>query len=78
MERIAFSCVAIALMGLGVCMAVWPVWIVLKSRDEGGNHTLSSGEIRAIRVAAIGMVFGGGYILYALLTGMPGADFLTP
>ena len=78
MERIAFSCVAIALIGLGVCMVVWPAWVVLKSRDEDENRPLSSGQIWATRVAGVGMVFGGGYFLYALLTGMPGTDFLTP
>jgi hypothetical protein len=78
MERIVFSCGAVALMGLGVCMVVWPVWIVMKSRDEGDNRALSSGQIFATRVAGIALVILGGYILYALLTGMRGADFLTP
>jgi len=65
-------------MGLGVCMVVWPVWVVLKSRDEGDDRPLSSGEILATRVAGVAMVVGGVYFLFALLTGMPGADFLTP
>jgi hypothetical protein len=38
MERMVFSCGAVALVGLGVCMVVWPVWIVMKSRDEGDNR----------------------------------------
>lgn len=78
MQRIAFSCVAIALIGLGVCTVVWPAWVILKSRDEGDNRPLSSGQILATRVAALGMILCGVYLLYALLTGMPGADFLTP
>jgi hypothetical protein len=51
MERIVFSCGAVALIGLGVCMVVWPVWVVLKSRDEDDNRALSLGEIFATRVA---------------------------
>ena len=78
MERIAFSCVAIALVGLGVCTVVWPALVILKSRDGGDNRPISSGQILATRVAAVGMILCGGYFLYALLTGMPGADFLTP
>jgi hypothetical protein len=78
MERIVFSCAAVALIGLGVCMVVWPVWIVIKSRDEDDNRAVSSGQIFATRVAGVGLVFLAGYILYALLTGMRGADFLTP
>jgi len=78
MERIAFSCVAVALIGLGVSMVVWPAWVVLKSRDEDDNCSLTSGEIWTTRVVGVGIVLGGGYGLYALLTGMPGADFLTP
>jgi hypothetical protein len=75
MERIVFSCGAVALIGLGVSMVVWPVWIVLKSRDEDDNHALSSGQIFATRMAGAGLVFLGGYILYALLTAMPGPTF---
>jgi len=78
MERIVFSCGAVALIGLGVSMVVRPVWIVLKSRDEDDNRALSLGQIFATRVAGAGLVFLGGYILYALLTAMLGADFLTP
>jgi hypothetical protein len=78
MERIVFSCVAVALIGLGVCMAVRPAWVVLKSRDEDDNRPQTSGEIWLTRVVGIAIFLGGGCGLYALLTGMPGSDFLTP
>jgi hypothetical protein len=78
MERIAFSCGAVALIGLAVSMVVWPSWVILKSRDEDDNRALSSGQILATRVAGVGLIFLGGYILYAVLTGMRGTDFLTP
>jgi hypothetical protein len=78
MDQIVFSCGAVALIGLAVCMVVWPSWVILKSRDDDDNRALSSGQILATRVAGFGLVFLGGYILYALLTGMRGTDFLTP
>lgn len=78
MERMAFSCGAVALIGLAVCMVVWPSWVILKSRDDDDQRALSSGQILATRVAGVGLVFLGGYVLYALLTGMRGTDFLTP
>jgi hypothetical protein len=78
MERIVFRCVAFARMGLGICMVVWPAWVVLKSRDEDDHRPLTRGEIWMMRVVGVGTVLGCGYGLYALLTGMPGSDILTP
>jgi hypothetical protein len=78
MDRIAFSCVAVAFLGLGVCMVVWPAWVALNSRDENDNCPLTSGELWTTRVVGLGIILVGGYGLCALLTGMPGADFLTP
>ena len=72
MDRFVFGCVAVAMMGLGLCMAVWPGWIILKSRDDGDNHPLTGGEIWATRVAGAVILIGCGYGLYALVTGMPG------
>jgi hypothetical protein len=78
MDRIVFGCVAVALMGLGVCMFIWPAWVVLKSRDEDDKRPLTCGEIWTTRVVGVGTALGSGYGLYAILTGMPGSDFLTP
>ena len=78
MERIVFGCVAVALTVLGVCMVVWPAWVVLKSRDDDDNRPLTLREIWTMRAIGVGVVLGGGYGLFAILTGMPGSDFLTP
>jgi hypothetical protein len=78
MDRIVFSCVAVALIGLGVCMVVWPAWVILKSRDEDDRRPLSAGEICLMRVVGVGTVLGSAYGLYAILSGMPGSDLLTP
>jgi hypothetical protein len=78
MERIIFSGVAFALLGLGLCMVVWPSWVVLNSRDSDDHRLPSTGEIWLMRVVGVGTVLGCAYGLYAILTGMPGADVLTP
>jgi hypothetical protein len=78
MDRIVFGCVAVGLMGLGVCMFIWPAWVVLKSRDEDDKRPLTWGEIWTTRVVGVGTALGSGYGLYAIVTGMPGSDFLTP
>lgn len=77
-DRIMFGCLAFALMGLGVCMIAWPVWVALNSRDDDDRRPVTSGEIWVLRVVGVGIVFGGGYGLYAILTGMPGAEFGSP
>jgi hypothetical protein len=59
-------------------MAVWPAWVLLKSRDEDDRRQRTGGEIWLTRAAGVGAVVGGGYGLYAIVTGMPGSDFLTP
>jgi hypothetical protein len=74
MDRFIFSCVAVAMAGLGSWMAVWPAWIVVQSRDGGDNRPVTGGEIWATRVAGAAIVIGCGYGLYALLTGVPGVD----
>jgi hypothetical protein len=70
-----FSCGEVALIGLAVCMVVWPSWVILKSRDEDDNRALSSGQIFATRVAGFGLVFLGGYILHAPACGHAGDRF---
>lgn len=78
MDRIVFSCVAVALMGLGVSMIVWPTWVALNSRDDDDSRPVTSREIWTMRVVGVGIILGGGYGLYAILTGMPGAEFGAP
>jgi hypothetical protein len=77
-DKITFSCVAVALMGLGVCMIVWPAWVALKSRDDDDRSPVTSGQISTMRVVGVGLVLGGGFGLYAILTGMPGAESGAP
>jgi hypothetical protein len=78
MDRLVFGGIAVALLGLGLCMVIWPGWITLNSRDDGDDRPLTIGELWAIRVVGVGMVFGCAYGLYAMLTGMPGAEFGAP
>jgi hypothetical protein len=77
MDRIVFGGVAVALIGLGVRLVGWPAWIVSKSRDEADSRPVPSRQLLAMRAVGVGVILGGGYGLYALLTGMPGAEFLT-
>jgi hypothetical protein len=77
-DRIVFSCVAVALMGLGVSMIDWPTWVALNSRDDDDSRPVTSGEIWTMRAVGVGIILGGGYGLYAILTGMPGAEFGAP
>jgi hypothetical protein len=78
MERFLFHFVVVAGIGGGLCMAVWPRWVALKNRDEGDDRPLTVGDIWTMRVAGILLVAGSCYGLYALLTGMPGAEFGAP
>lgn len=74
MERFIFSCVAIALMLLGVHMAIWPAWIILADRETGDSPP-TSGEVWRMRLLGIILAALAGYGLYALVTRMPGAEF---
>ena len=49
MDRFIFSCVSVAMAGLGLWMAVWPAWIIFQSRDGGDNRPVTGGEIWATR-----------------------------
>jgi hypothetical protein len=55
-------------------MAVWPAWAALKSRDDGDSRPPTAGEIWAMRVIGVLLAAGSWYGLYAILTGMPGAE----
>jgi hypothetical protein len=78
MDRFIFECVAVAGMGGGLCMAAWPAWVALKNRDDDDNCPLTISEIWTMRVAGVLLIAGSCYGLYALLTGMPGAEFGAP
>ena len=74
MERIVWGGLTIAGIGAGVCMVVWPAWTALKSRDEDDGRPPNVFEIWFMRVVGVAVVLGSGYALYAILTGMPGAE----
>jgi nucleoside permease NupC len=74
MERFLFSCVAVAWMLLGVCMVIWPAWIVSLNRDKEDTRQTTSGEILQMRLLGILFAVLAGYGLYALVTKMAGAE----
>jgi hypothetical protein len=78
MDRFIFECVAVAGIGGGLCMAARPAWVAWKNRDDDDYCPLTISEIWTMRVAGALLVAGTCYGLYALLTGMPGAEFGTP
>ena len=78
MDRLIFECVAVAGIGGGLCMASWPAWVALQNRDDGDNRPLTVGEIWTMRVTGVLIAALSSYGLYALVTGMPGAEFGTP
>jgi hypothetical protein len=73
-ERIVFAGVAVATIVFGVCSVVWPAWVVLRSVDEGEKRPPTLGEIWFIRLVGLFALFVGVNGLYAIVTGMPGAD----
>jgi hypothetical protein len=75
MERFVLSCMAAALTVCGLCMVIWPAWVALENRDQDDSRPVTAGEIWTMRLVGASVVAGGGYALYAILTGMPGAEF---
>ena len=65
-------------MYLGLYMAVWPAWFSLKNRDQGDTRPPTVGEVWTTRVTGILFVIGCGCGLYAIVTGVPGAEFGAP
>ncbi len=74
MERVLWGALTTAGIGAGVCMVVWPAWAALNSREDKDRSPPTVGEIWFMRVAGVAVVLGSGYGLYAILTGMPGAE----
>jgi hypothetical protein len=67
---------SIAIMALRVSLVFWPAAVIALNRhadEEPGRPT--AGEVIRIRVPGTGLVAGGGYGIYALLTATPGAEF---
>jgi len=75
MERFAFGFVAAAFMLLGVAMIIWPDWVISKNRDKDDSRAPTKGEILSTRVLGAVFIAVGAYGLYAILTGIPGAEF---
>jgi tRNA A-37 threonylcarbamoyl transferase component Bud32 len=72
MNRIVSGFVGAAAVVTGVCMASWPAWIILKIRDEDDEQPTAPSIVWLIRLGGIGLVIVGS--LYAIFTGMPGAE----
>jgi hypothetical protein len=74
-DRYIFGLVAVAFILLGICMEFWPDKVVFKNRDEGDTRPPTASEIRRMRVLGLFLIAGGGYGLYCLVMGVPGAEF---
>jgi hypothetical protein len=72
-----FAIVPVAFLALGICLVLWPARVILLNRDddEKGAGPPTAGQVLRARVLGVVLIAGGGYGLYALLTGMPGAEF---
>jgi hypothetical protein len=76
MDKYVFGLVALAFAVLGVCMVIWPAKVVTANRDSGEEaRQPTAGEILTMRIVGVALILGGLYGLYAILTGMPGAEF---
>ena len=76
MGRFLLFSVPLAFLVLGVCMIIWPTKVILQNRDKGEETRPPRGsEIWRTRLLGIFLIAGGGYGLYALLSGLPGAEF---
>jgi hypothetical protein len=74
MEEILVGSIAVATIVFGVIAVVFSEWAVLHSREDNDQSPPTALEIWFIRLVGVGALLGGGYGLYAILTGMPGAD----
>jgi hypothetical protein len=76
MDQYLFGFGAIVLSVGGVSMVIWPAAVVELDRDADEKSCLpTSAEIWQIRVVGGFLIAAGVFMLYALLTGMPGAEF---
>lgn len=64
------------MIALGAACALWPASIIVLNRDADEVSRLpTAGQILRARILGLVLMAGGGYFLYALWTGMPGAEF---
>ena len=75
MDRFIFGFGAVAMMALGLCAVVWPAKVIQMSRDDDDKRPLTAGEILRMRVVGGILVVSGGYGLWSIMTGQPGAEF---
>jgi hypothetical protein len=62
----------------GIWMATCPRDVAQLAQDRDERHAPTPSEVWKTRIAGGVFVVAGGIFLYALLTKVPGADFLTP
>ncbi len=65
----------LALIGLGVTMILRPAWIVRRNRDDDDVRPVTTWDLASTRVLGVFAISLGGYILYAVATDMPMAEF---
>jgi hypothetical protein len=75
MERYIFCVVPAGLTVTGVCMVLWPGAVVAQSRDRDDPTPIPAHQVWLMRGLGPALVAGGAYGLYALLAGLPGAEF---
>jgi hypothetical protein len=76
MDRILFSILPLAFVVPGDCMIIWPTKVIMQNRDRGEEtHPPTDSEIWRTRLLGVLLIAGGGYGLYAMLSGLPGAEF---
>jgi len=75
LEKLVLGSAQVALLGLGAFMLARPDWIALKNRDDGETGPVTESERTRTQVAGVFVIFVAGYILYAIVTNMPGAEF---
>jgi hypothetical protein len=76
MERLVLGVVAVGLIAAGACMIVWPgAMAALETPAVGEDGRPSVTSPWQMRLGGAFLLAGGAYLLYALLTGMPGAEF---
>jgi hypothetical protein len=75
-DRYIVSFAAAAMIAIGVAFALWPAGMIVRNRDaEEKSRPPTAGEVLRARLLGLVLIAGGGYFLYAMWTGMPGAEF---